>query len=99
MLEIKEKSIAVKIDTSKCDSCETKACVAACKKYARGILQIAEGKPSVAHLGADEVLRLGTECLACEIACKFDGNKALTIDVPIEGLEGYLATRASKDIK
>lgn len=94
MLEIREKSITVKIDTSKCDRCETKACAAACKKYARGILQIVEGKPSVAHLSADEALRLGTECLACEIACKFDGNKALTIDVPIEGIDEYIAKRA-----
>lgn len=93
MLEIKEKSITVTIDTSKCDTCETKACAAACKKYARGFLQIVDGKPSVAHLSADEVLRLGTECLACEFACTFDGNKAITIDVPIEGLPEYLAKR------
>ncbi len=93
MLEIKEKSCTVNIDTSKCDACETKACAAACKKYARGMLQIADGKPSVAHLSADEVLRLGTECLACEIACKFEGNQAITIDVPVEGLDAYLAKR------
>jgi hypothetical protein len=93
MLEIKEKSITINIDTSKCDTCETKACAAACKKYARGLLQIADGKPSVEHLGAEEVLRLGTECLACEIACKFEGNKALTIDVPITGLDAYQAKR------
>lgn len=93
MLEIKEKSITVRIDTSKCDTCETKACAAACKKYARGFLQIVDGKPSVAHLSADEVLRLGTECLACEFACTFDGNKAIQIDVPIEGLPEYLAKR------
>jgi Fe-S-cluster-containing dehydrogenase component len=93
VLEIKEKSITVKIDTSKCDTCETKACAAACKKFARGYLQIVDGKPSAAHLSADEVLRLGTECLACEIACKFEGNKAIEIDVPIEGLDAYLANR------
>lgn len=93
MLEIKEKSITVKIDTSKCDTCKTKACADACKKFARGVLQIVDGKPSVEHFSADEVLRLGTECLACEIACKFDGNKAIEIDVPIEGLDAYLAKR------
>ncbi|UWG98659.1 hypothetical protein LPY66_07690 [Dehalobacter sp. DCM] len=97
MLEIKEKSIIVRIDTSKCDCCDTKACVAACKKYARGILQVDEGgKPSVAHLGSDEILRLGTECLACEIACQFEGNKALKITVPIEGIDAYLAKRTDK---
>ncbi|MGI6449448.1 MAG: hypothetical protein ACOX3R_03865 [Desulfitobacteriia bacterium] len=93
MLEIKEKSITVKIDTSKCDTCETKACAAACKKFARGYLQIVDGRPSVEHLSAEEILRLGTECLACEIACRFDGNKAIEIDVPIEGLDAYLAKR------
>ena len=30
-MEIKEKSSTVSIDVSKCLSCETKACVAACK--------------------------------------------------------------------
>jgi len=93
MLEIKEKSITISIDTNKCDTCETKACAAACKKYARGLLQIVDGKPSVEHLSAEEVLRLGTECLACEIACKFEGNKALSINIPIEGLDVYLAKR------
>jgi hypothetical protein len=31
--------------------------------------------------------------LACEIACKFEGNKALEIEVPIKGLDEYLAKR------
>ena len=73
-MEIKEKSSTVSIDVSKCLSCETKACVAACKKYARGILELKDGVPSVEHLTAEEVLRLGTECLACEFACTFHGN-------------------------
>ena len=93
MLEIKERSIIIRIDTSKCEACETKACAAACKKFARGYLQIVDGKPSVEHLTPEEVLRLGTECLACEIACKLDGNKALEIEVPIKGLDEYLAKR------
>ena len=87
-MEIKEKSSTVSIDVSKCLSCETKACVAACKKYARGILELKDGVPSVEHLTAEEVLRLGTECLACEFACTFHGNKAITI-----GLPEYLAKR------
>ena len=49
--------------------------------------------PSVEHLTAEEVLRLGTECLACEVACTFHGNKAITIDVPVAGLPEYLAKR------
>jgi len=93
VLEIKEKSISVLIDTSKCGTCETKACEVACKKYARGILAIVDGKPSVAHLSESQVLRLGTECLACEIACLFEGNKAISIDVSVVGLPEYVARR------
>lgn len=93
MLEIKEKSITVSVDTSKCDACQSKACIDACKKFARGILALKDGKPSVDHLSGDEVLRLGTECLACEIACQFDGNKAISIDVKVDGLPEYLAKR------
>ena len=48
---------------------------------------------SFEHLTAEEVLRLGTECLACEFACTFHGNKAITIDVPVAGLPEYLAKR------
>ena len=100
-MEIKEKSSTVSIDVSKCLSCETKACVAACKKYARGILELKDGVPSVEHLTAEEVLRLGTECLACQ-RCLDTGeyeqaileyNKAITIDVPVAGLPEYLAKR------
>ncbi|NMA70155.1 MAG: hypothetical protein GX958_12185 [Desulfitobacterium sp.] len=94
MLEFAEKSCKVRIDTSKCDTCETKACAEACKKYARGLLGIDEqGRASVAHLTDEEVLRLGTECLACEFACKFRGNDAITIEVPVKGLDEYLEKR------
>ncbi|HWJ03970.1 MAG TPA: hypothetical protein VNU93_09835 [Verrucomicrobiae bacterium] len=94
MLEFAEKSLKVKIDTSKCDTCTTKACAEACKKYARGVLGIDDqGRASVAHRSQDEVLRLGTECLACEFACKTRGNNALEIEVPVEGLDEYLKKR------
>ncbi|MDQ7095244.1 hypothetical protein REC12_16755 [Desulfosporosinus sp. PR] len=94
MLEFAEKSLKVKIDTSKCDTCETKACADACKKYARGLLGINDqGKASVEHRSAEECLRLGTECLACEFACKTRGNDAITIEIPVKGLDEYLAKR------
>jgi len=92
-LEIKEKSSTVHIDVARCRSCEGKACIEACKKYARGILELKDGIPSVDHLSKEEVLRLGTECLACEFACTFSGNKAIRIDVPVAGLPEYLAKR------
>ena len=94
MLEFAEKSLKVKIDTSKCDTCATKACADACKKYARGILGIDEkGRASLEHRGEEEVLRLGTECLACEFACRFRGNGAIKIEVPVAGLDDYLKQR------
>lgn len=94
MLEFAEKSIKIRIDTSKCDTCETKACADACKKYARGVLGIDDhGRASVAHRSEEEVMRLGTECLACEFACKFYGNDVIKIDVPVQGLDEYLKKR------
>jgi len=94
VLEFAERTLTVKIDTSKCDTCETKACADACKKYARGILGIDDqGRASVAHLNTEEILRLGTECLACELACRTSGNNAITIDIPIKGLDEYIQKR------
>ncbi len=94
MLEFAERTITLKIDTSKCDTCGTKACADACKKYARGILGIDDqGRASVAHLNTEEILRLGTECLACELACRTSGNNAITIDIPIKGLDEYMQKR------
>jgi Fe-S-cluster-containing dehydrogenase component len=93
-MEFAEKSLKVKIDTSKCETCQSKACADACKKYARGLLVIDEnGKASVGNRSEEEVLRLGTECLACEYACKFYGNDAIEIDIPITGLDEYLKKR------
>jgi hypothetical protein len=93
VIEFWERTIKVTIDTSKCTECETKACIDACKKFARGMLQLQDGAPSVAHLSEDEVKRRGTECLACEYECWFRGKSAIKIDVPIEGMDEYLRKR------
>jgi len=88
-----ERTITLSIDTDKCPQCQSKACVTACEKYARGILQLVDGRPSVAHLDKEGVMRGGTECLACEYECLFRGRDAISIDVPITGLPEYLAKR------
>lgn len=94
MLEFAERTLIVKIDTSKCETCETKPCADACQKYARGVLRIDEqGKASVTQHSTEEILRLGTECLACEFACKTSGNNAITIEIPIKGLAEYIQKR------
>lgn len=93
MLSFSERTITVAIDTAKCPQCQTKACISACQTYARGILELKDGVPSVAHLDAEGVKRAGTECLACEYECLFRGQGAIAIEVPIKGLPEYLARR------
>jgi Fe-S-cluster-containing dehydrogenase component len=93
MYIIREKSIIISIDTEKCVTCVSKACVEACRKYARGLLVLDGGVPSAEHLSKAEMLRLGTECLACEYACAAKGREAVTIEVPIEGISEYLHKR------
>ena len=89
-MEFKERSIEVRIDIARCAECTTKACIEACKTYARGILQLEEDHPSVSHLSPEDVARRGTECLACEYACRQRGKQAIHIDIPIKGLDNYL---------
>jgi ferredoxin len=87
-MEFEERTIKVIIDQERCEGCQTHACVEACKKFDRGILQLVDGKPGVT-LSGEELKRLGTECLACEFACSQRGNGAIRIDIPIPGLEEY----------
>ena len=96
MLEFGERTITVTIDTAVCTVCESKACVSACDTYARGILGLKGGHPTVEHLAPHEVARRGTECLACEYECRVRGQGALSIEIPIEGLDEYLAAQATE---
>jgi len=91
VLTFAERTMTVTVDPAACRACASKACVAACEKYSRGMLRLEDGAPSVAHLSEEEVRRQGTECLACEHACRLRGEGALRIDVPVEGLDDYLA--------
>jgi hypothetical protein len=93
MLCFAERTINVSIDTDRCPECRSKACISACRSYARGILQLEDGVPSVSHLDAEGVKRGGTECLACEYECFMRGLKAISIEVPIKGLAEYLERR------
>jgi succinyl-CoA synthetase beta subunit len=76
------------IDRSRCAACATKGCVPAC---APRILKLAEEKPVLA-ISFDEA-RKGkcTECLACEIFCRFHERHAITVQLPIPGLKEYRA--------
>jgi hypothetical protein len=84
-MEFREQTINIVIDESNCQACESKACIAACMTYARGLLILKEGKPAV----DGDAKRLGTECLACEYECWFRGKGAIRIEAPTPGLDEY----------
>ncbi len=74
------------IDHEVCNRCESKACVNECPK---DVLKLEKDVP-VLNLDKSEVKKgKCTECLACEIACKFHGEGGLYIHLPIPGLKEY----------
>ncbi len=74
------------IDHRRCPSCRSRGCIEAC---APQILKLMEGKPVLAV--STEEARKGrcTECLACEIFCRFHEQDAIVIHLPITGLKEY----------
>jgi succinyl-CoA synthetase beta subunit len=79
----------ISFEQYKCAECQTKGCVPACLPK---ILKIEDGKPVLAV--SPEEARKGkcTECLACEIYCKFHEQDAIIIHLPIPGLKEYRDT-------
>jgi succinyl-CoA synthetase beta subunit len=77
----------VLIDHQKCASCQDKPCIAACDQE---VLRLEEGEPVLALTPEEAKKGRCTECLACEIACEFEGEKGLCIDLPIPGLSEAL---------
>ncbi len=73
-------------DHAKCPGCRTKGCVTAC---APGILKLHEGLPVLAIPPEDAKKGKCTECLACEIFCKFHELDAIIVHLPIPGLKEY----------
>ncbi len=76
----------IAIDQSKCVSCSSKGCVGACGP---AILKLEDGKPVLAVTGEDARKGKCTECLACEIFCRFHEQNAINIHLPIPGLMEY----------
>jgi succinyl-CoA synthetase beta subunit len=74
------------IDHTKCTRCRTKGCVEVCKAE---ILKLDQGKPILAISENDAKKGKCTECLACEIFCKFHEQDAIIIHLPIPGLKEY----------
>lgn len=75
---------SIAIDHSRCGDCASKPCIDAC---APRILRLEDGKPVLAIPAEDVKKGKCTECLACELACQFHGQQAITIMLPIPGLD------------
>jgi succinyl-CoA synthetase beta subunit len=72
------------IDHNKCQDCKERPCIEACKA---NILRLDNGIPILAVRVEEAKKGKCTECLACELECKFHGKKGILIDLPIPGLE------------
>jgi succinyl-CoA synthetase beta subunit len=79
-------------DHSICATCESKICVQEC---AREILSLNDEGLPVLNISKEEAQkgRCG-ECLACEVDCTFKGAGGGKIELPIPGLDEYLAGAA-----
>ncbi len=88
MYRFEARTGLVSIDREKCTGCNSFACIKACSLYGSGILRLEKGLPALA-VSLDEAKRRCSECLACEMDCQFQGRQAITIVLPIAGLEEY----------
>jgi succinyl-CoA synthetase beta subunit len=79
----------VVIDLSKCIAPRCGfACVKGDRWYGRSCLKIEGGKPALAG-SSEQLKRLCNECLACEVECKLHGGKAITIELPLYGIDEF----------
>lgn len=76
----------ITFDHDKCCTCKTKGCIQAC---APKVLKLESGKPVLAISSEDARKGKCTECLACEIYCRFHAENAIAICLPIPGLKEY----------
>ena len=77
---------SINIKHEVCKDCKTKACIESCKY---DVLKLDSEIPVLAIDATDAKKGKCVECLACEIACTFEGEKALYIHLPIDGLKKY----------
>jgi succinyl-CoA synthetase beta subunit len=79
-------------DHSVCATCETKVCVKECVPQ---ILSLTEDGLPVLNITREEAQKgRCSECLACEVECFFSGAGGGKIELPIPGLDQYLAQQA-----
>ncbi len=80
------------IDLTKCEECESRACIGICSLPTMGrVLELKDGKPSLKK-SVGEIKKGGcTECLGCELECRLKGKDAIRITLPTRELDEYLA--------
>jgi succinyl-CoA synthetase beta subunit len=74
------------VDHARCAHCATRGCVEACEPR---ILKLEGEKPVLAVSSEEAKKGKCTECLACEIFCRFHEQDAITVHLPIPGLREY----------
>lgn len=77
---------SVVIDDRRCAECPAHPCLEACSPK---ILGLVENKIRLVIPAEEAQKGKCTECLACEIACRFHGQRGLMILLPIPGLKEY----------
>lgn len=82
----------ITIDLGRCGVCQTQACLDVCRDQG-GPLVLDERRDVPALRGSLEEAEQGdcVECLGCELACQLYGHQAVTIALPLEGFDDYLA--------
>jgi len=91
-LEFNFRTGKVTIDYRKCKTCKSYACVKACSLFGTNLYRLEKGKP-VLMSSPEETGRRCIEDLTCELYCHSHGNKGLTIDLDMFGLEDYRKKR------
>jgi succinyl-CoA synthetase beta subunit len=74
------------IDHGLCSGCRSRGCIGAC---APKILKLDGDKPILAITAEEAKKGKCTECLACEIFCRFHEHNAIAIHLPIPGLADF----------
>ncbi|MEM3464499.1 MAG: hypothetical protein QW667_02770 [Candidatus Bathyarchaeia archaeon] len=89
-MEFETRTGKLTLDETKCSKCTTYACVKACSLYGAHLFRInlKEKRPEPLY-SAEDLKRLCTECLACEQECFLKGFNAITIELPLPGLEEF----------
>jgi succinyl-CoA synthetase beta subunit len=81
----------VLFDYDKCRTCKSKACVKECIPK---ILKLEGDVPVLAVTREEAAHNKCIECLACELECLAQGERGCRIELPIPGLDEWIAARS-----